>query len=248
MTRSRPSEPLSPPPRRITARLPLYAMAVGAALGALFGSATSGRAHADPAAVSITACADVTVVFARGTFESPGVGKVGEPFVAALRQRLPDRTVTAYAVDYPASMEFDRAADGILDASRYLRDLVRSCPATKIVVGGYSQGAAVAGYLTSATVPAGYAVTPLPQDVVRNIDAVVLFGTPSPAVLGILHRGAPPLDVGPAFAAKTLALCAPRDPVCEPGGLDRGAHSAYAINGMTDEAADFSAGLLRGDP
>ncbi|MBX7453842.1 cutinase family protein [Mycolicibacterium sp. 3033] len=223
-------------------------MAIGAALAGLFSSATSGRAHGDPAAASVSPCADVAIVFARGTFERPGVGKVGEPFVAALRQRLPNQTVAVHAVDYPASIEFGRALDGVLDASGYLRALAINCPTTKIVLGGYSQGAAIAGYLTSADVPADYALAPLPQEVAQNIHAVVLFGTPSPEVLGILHRGAPPVDIGPAFNAKTLALCAPRDPVCAPGGLDRDAHSAYAVNGMTDQAADFSAGLLGGSP
>ena len=60
-------------------RRPLYAMAVGAAVAALFIGATPGQASGEPTASSIVECADVEVVFARGTFEGPGVGKVGEP-------------------------------------------------------------------------------------------------------------------------------------------------------------------------
>lgn len=225
-------------------RLPLYAMAVGAALAALVVSATPGRAHGDPAASTIAGCSDVEVVFARGTFESPGVGKVGDPFVAALRHRLPDRSIGVYAVDYPASLQFGRAAEGVLDASAHLRDLAATCPTTDVVVGGYSQGAAVSGYLTSATVPAGYALTPLSPDVTGAIVAVVLFGAPSPDILRLLHHDAPPIVIGPAFDDKTLDLCSPGDPVCAPGGFDRAAHSAYADNGMTEEAADFVADRL----
>ncbi|WP_255506315.1 cutinase family protein [Mycolicibacterium sp. 018/SC-01/001] len=227
-------------------RPPLYAMAVGAAIAALFVGASSDQARGEPAAVTAGACADVEVVFARGTFESPGVGKVGEPFVAALRDRLPRRDVSVYAVDYPASLQFGRAVEGVLDASTHLRDLEAACPATEVVLGGYSQGAAVAGYLTSATAPAGYPLDPLPSDVAHNVAAVVLFGEPSPDIVGLLHQGAPPIEIGPAFVDRTIALCAPGDPICEPGGRDRGAHSAYTVNGMADEGAAFAVDRLPG--
>lgn len=226
-------------------RRPLYAMAVGAAVAALFTGAPPGQANGQETAYSITDCADVEVVFARGTFEGPGVGKVGEPFIDAVRQRLPGRTVTVHAVNYPASLEFRRAVDGIRDAGDRLRDLTASCPSTDIIVGGYSQGAAVSGYLTSHTVPAGYALTALPPEVTANIAAVVLFGKPSPAMLRLLQHDAPPIEIGPAFTDKIIDLCAPRDPVCESGGLDRGAHSAYAVNGMAASAAEFVVDRLR---
>lgn len=226
-------------------RLPLYAMAVGAAIAALFIGATPGQANGEPAATSIADCADVEVVFARGTFEDPGVGKVGEPFIQALRERLPDRVVGVHAVNYPASLQFDRAVEGILDAGNRLLDLSANCPSTEIIVGGYSQGAAVSGYVTSETVPAGYALTALPPDVVENITAVVLFGKPSPEILRLLRHDAPPIEIGPAFDDRTIDLCAPRDPVCGSTGLDRGAHSAYAVNGMAAEAAEFVVDRLR---
>ena len=225
-------------------RLPLYAMAVGAAVALVIGP-SPGQANGAPAAASIADCADVEVVFARGTFESPGVGNVGEPFIEALGQRLPGRIIGVYAVNYPASLQFDRAVDGIVDASNHLRDLKARCPTTEIVVGGYSQGAAVSGYVTSETVPTGYALTALPPDVADSIAAVVLFGNPSPGVLRLLQQDAPPIEIGPAFVARTIDLCAPGDPVCEPGGLDRAAHSAYAVNGMAGEAADFVVDHLR---
>jgi cutinase len=214
-------------------------MAAGAAVAALFIGASPGQANGQETAYSIADCADVEVVFARGTFEGPGVGKVGGPFIEAVRHRLPGRTVAVHAVNYPASLEFNRAVDGIRDAGNRLRDLTANCPSTDIVVGGYSQGAAVSGYLTSQTVPAGYALTALPPDIIENIAAVVLFGKPSPGILKLLQRDAPPIEIGPAFTDRTIDLCAPRDPVCESGGVDRGAHSAYAVNGMAASAAEF---------
>lgn len=223
----------------------LYAMAVGAAVAALFISTTPGQANGEPAAVSIADCPDVEVVFARGTFEAPGVGKVGEPFVEALRQRLLDRTLEVHAVNYPASLQFDRAVDGILDVSNRLRYLAANCPSTETIVGGYSQGAAVSGYVTSATAPAGYAPTALPPDVAERVSAVVLFGKPSPGILRLLHHDAPPIEIGTAFTDRTTDLCAPQDPICESGGRDRSAHSAYAVNGMVEKAAEFVVDRLR---
>jgi cutinase len=44
---------------------------------------------------------------------------------------------------------------------------------------------------------------------------------------------------------RTIDFCAPQDPVCAVGGLDRSAHSAYAVNGMVEEAADFVVDHLR---
>src|SRR5690349_19102805 len=60
-------------------------------------------------------CPDVQVVYARGTFEPPGVGLTGQAFVDALRGKLPDKSVDVYPVNYPASLDFARAADGVID-------------------------------------------------------------------------------------------------------------------------------------
>ncbi|TRW82088.1 cutinase family protein [Mycolicibacterium sp. 018/SC-01/001] len=224
----------------------VQAGALGAA--ALLSTAT-GQAAAAPTGVQTAGCADVEVVFARGTFESPGLGKVGTPFVDAVRNRLPGRNVDAYAVNYPASIDFARAADGVADVASHLTDMATRCPTTDIVLGGYSQGAAVAAYSTSDTVPAGYVLPagltgPLAPSVADNVAAVVLFGKPSSAVVNLLQSGAPPIAIGSAFANRTLDLCAPADPVCQVGSLDRAAHSAYVTNGMPDQAADFAVGKL----
>lgn len=67
-----------------------------------------------------TGCPDVELVFARGTFEPSGLGRFGEALASSLRSRLPGRTVASYAVQYPASLDFGRAADGVADATRYM--------------------------------------------------------------------------------------------------------------------------------
>lgn len=194
-------------------------------------------------------CTDVAVVFARGTFEGPGVGATGQSFVDALNARLPGQSVSVYGVNYPASLDFGRAVDGVADATNKIQSIVAECPDTKIVLGGYSQGAAVAGYSTSSNVPAGFVLPaglsgPMPPSVASHVSAVVLFGTPENWVLNIADSAAPPITIGDLYAGKTLQLCAVGDPICYPGGLDRSAHSSYKTNGMAVQAADFVAGRL----
>lgn len=153
-------------------------------------------------------------------------------------------------MNYPASLNFSQAADGVADAANRVMDTVNTCPASKIVLGGYSQGAAIAGYITSDTVPPGYTLPagisgPLPPNVASHVAAVTLFGKPSAGFLNLVDRDAPPIAIGPLYAGKTLELCTPQDPVCSSGeGFSRAAHSAYKTNGMTDQAADYAANKL----
>jgi cutinase len=218
------------------------AVAVVAILTGSFAAPPSANAADD-------SCPSIEVVFARGTFEAPGVGTTGQAFVDALNARLPGKTVDVYAVNYPASLDFGRAADGIIDASSKIETIAAGCPTTKIVLGGYSQGAAVAGYATTDTVPAGFALPagitgPMSPAIAPHVAAVVLFGTPDTWFLNLVDHNAPPISIGQLYTAKTLQLCAAGDPVCFPGGLDRAAHSSYKDNGMADQAADFAARQL----
>ena len=179
-----------------------------------------------------------------GTNEAPGVGVTGQAFVSALEADLPGQSVDVYGVNYPASLSFQDAAQGVVDTTNQVESIAATCPNTKIVLGGYSQGAAVAGYTVTDAVPSGYSLPPgitgpMPASVADHIAAVVLFGTPQPYILGLLDHAAPPIAVGAAYTAKTLQLCDQGDPICSPGGLDRGAHSAYASNGSADQAAQF---------
>src|ERR1700759_140703 len=107
-------------------------------------------------------CPDVEAVFARGTGEPAGVGGIGEPFVDQLRTAIGPKSLNVYPVNYEASGNFsDRVefaasvVDGIKDAKSHIEATAANCPKTRIVVGGYSQGAAVAGAVTSASIPPG---------------------------------------------------------------------------------------------
>ncbi|MCT7661387.1 cutinase family protein [Mycobacterium sp. CPCC 205710] len=196
------------------------------------------------APASATPCPDMEVVFARGTFEAPGVGPVGQSFVDSLRAKSPGKSVEVYPVNYPASLDFATAADGVIDASNKVRATAAACPDTNIVVGGFSQGAAVAAYITADRMPEGYApppgmTGPMEPSIADHVAAVTLFGKPSSGFLQRIYTGAPEINVGPSYAGKTLDLCIETDPICSPTGGDGGAHGAYALNGMTNQAADF---------
>jgi cutinase len=224
--------------------LPRAARWIGAVVvsfAALIGPQATGLA----AAAEDSSCSDVEVVFARGTFEAPGVGATGQAFVDALNSRLGGKTVDVYGVNYPASLDFQTATDGIVDAANKVEAIAANCADTQIVLGGYSQGAAVAGYTTTDTVPAGIVLPdgfagPLPPAVASHVAAVVLFGTPSDGFLNLVAQDAPPITIGHLYTAKTVEMCAAGDPVCFPGGRERAAHSAYKDNGMADQAADFA--------
>jgi cutinase len=198
------------------------------------------------AAPSVTAgaCPNVEVVFARGTGESPGVGYIGQAFVDSLRSKVSAKSVGVYGVNYPATMDFPTAMDGIDDAGNHVEHIAGSCPNTKMVLGGFSQGAAVMGFVTSAAIPDGAptdAPKPMPPDVANHVAAVTLFGTPSNRFMNQI--GAPPIVIGPLYVPKTTELCAAGDPVCSDGG-DWAAHTSYTDDGMVDQAASFAAGHL----
>jgi cutinase len=219
----------------------------------LFGAVVMSSALLSPAigipSATAAPCSDVEVVFARGTFEPPGVGATGQAFVDSLRSQVGGKSVDVYPVNYPASLNFATAADGVIDASNRVRDIAASCPNTKMVLGGYSQGAAVIGYITADAIPAGFTppagiTGPLAPGVADHVAAVALFGKPSNGFLNSIDRDAPPITVGQLYSGKTIDLCIPEDPICSPVGNDNGAHTLYAVNGMTGRGADFAAGRL----
>jgi cutinase len=70
------------------------------------GTSAVASAQADP-------CPAVQVVFARGTGEPDGTGRVGQAFVDALRPLVKGKSVAVYGVNYPATRDFQFVADRI---------------------------------------------------------------------------------------------------------------------------------------
>jgi hypothetical protein len=196
---------------------------------------------------SAAPCPDAEVVFARGTTEAPGVGPVGQAFVDSLRPQLGTKSLTVYAVDYPATMEFATAVEGVADARAHILATATSCPDTKMVLGGFSQGAAVMGFVTASVVPDGVSPldipTPMPPEVADHVAAVALFGKPSTRFMNAIND--PDVVVGPNYAAKAVDLCVDNDLVCDPHGRSFSAHNQYAELGLADQGATFVAQRLQ---
>ena len=206
------------------------AVAFAAAAAAVAGPLTAPDAHA-------LDCNDIEVVFARGTNEDPGIGRVGDAFVNDLRGLVGGRSLGVYAVNYPASYDFLAVADGANDASGHIQWVANNCPNTKIVLGGYSQGAAVVDVVTSIPVPGIGFTNPLPPFAADHIAAVAVFGNPS-AKIGL------PLTSSPVFGARAIDICSAGDPICASGGDSVVAHRNYGPDGSAYQAAVFVANRL----
>ncbi len=202
-----------------------------------------------PPSSSAAACSDVEVVFARATTEPPGLGQAGQVFVDTLRSQASGKTVSAYAVNYPASEDFvSSASAGAADANAHVQRTVASCPNTKVVLGGYSQGALVVDLITAIPLSiGGFTPAPLGPEVADHVAAVAVFGNP----LG-RYVGAPLTAVSPTYGPKTADICAQGDPICSPGnaGLPTRdeefspVHLSYVKSGLVAQGASFAAGRL----
>ncbi|OBG81107.1 cutinase [Mycobacterium sp. NS-7484] len=185
-------------------------------------------------------CSDVELIFGRGTSEPPGIGRVGQALADALQAQLGGRTVSTYGVNYPATYDFMAAADGANDATNRVATLAEQCPSTRVVLGGYSQGAAIVDMLIGVP-PLGNKVgevgsaPPLPADLNKNIAAVAVFGNPS-AKFGIPVTSS-------RFGGRAIDLCSDGDPICS-GGRNPFAHTHYESSPFIQQAAGFIAGLV----
>jgi cutinase len=215
---------------RMSARLAAITSTLVCAAASL---AVAPSAAADP-------CPDIEVVFARGTNDAPGLGRPGQAFADALQGQVGGRTLTTYGVNYPASYDFLAAADGAADATNRISAMAASCPSTRIVLGGYSQGAAVVDMLAGIP-PLGNKIgevgsaPPLPGSLVPNVAAVAVFGNPA------TKFGNP--VTSSVFGGKAIDLCKDGDPICS-HGRNPFAHSDYVSAGLTDQAANFVAGIV----
>ncbi|KAJ5228447.1 hypothetical protein N7489_009155 [Penicillium chrysogenum] len=151
-------------------------------------------------------CKEYTFIFARGTSEMGNMGSV-------LNSLTGDK-VTVQGVTYPA----DAAGNGMMGGSggptmaKLVKQALSQCPKTKVLLGGYSQGAMVV-HNAANSLDAG------------QITAAVLFGDPLKAQ-----------GVGKLASDKVKEFCNMGDPVCLNGGNVM-AHLAYGSDAET--AAKF---------
>ena len=208
-------------------------VAVAVSVAALVGGPAP-RAGAD--------CPHVQLVFARGTAEPPGLGAVGDALFAALQPALGSRGFDNYAVNYPASYNFLTTGDGANDARDHIAAMADQCPGTRLILGGFSQGAAAVSMLAGVP-PLGNTIgnfgsaASLDPGLAGKIAAVAVFGNPG-------NRFNTPLSTTGLFAGRAIDLCSPGDPVCVVGGRDREAHHDYSVPPYPGQAAGFIAGLV----
>ncbi|MFG1930273.1 cutinase family protein [Mycobacterium sp. NPDC048908] len=186
------------------------------------------------------ACPAVEVVFARGRLESPGVGVLGNAFVSALRAKA-NKNIGVYAVQYPADNQIDVGAN---DMSAHIQSMMNNCPDTRLVLGGYSLGAAVTDVILAVPFDFFGFKNPLPPGADQHIAAVALFGN------GVAWVG-PITNFNPIYRDRTIELCHGADPICNPADPNTWqdnwpAHlaNAYIGAGMANQAADFVAGRI----
>ena len=201
-------------------------VAVATTSAVLSGPINIPSAHADP-------CPAVEVAFARGSGQPPGVGNVGQAFVDSLGSQISGRSMGVYPVNYSATQAFAASAqNGADDVVAHVQDIIGRCPNTRMVLGGFSQGAGVIDLATPA----------MPPQAVNHVAAIAVFGNPtSPLARNLSGAVFPP--IGPPYSSKTIDLCADGDPACS-GGTNLLAHGSHVESGLTAQAATFVAGRL----
>ncbi|KUJ23206.1 carbohydrate esterase family 5 protein, partial [Mollisia scopiformis] len=163
-----------------------------------------------------SACAEYTVIFARGTTEPGNVGiLVGPPFFEALESAVGSGNLVIQGVnDYSASIAgYIEGGDptGSAEMATQIESAYSLCPNTKLIASGYSQGGQIIHN----------AIGELPADVASWISKVVIFGDPE-------------TDDGQALpnvdASKVDTYCHVGDDICLNGDLILPPHLTYAEN------------------
>ncbi|MCV7088819.1 cutinase family protein [Mycobacterium interjectum] len=183
-------------------------------------------------------CPDVEVIFARGTNEPPGLGRVGDAFVDSLRQQT-GLNILPYGVNYAASKLQLHGGDGANDTIDRVKKSVETCPNTKIVLGGYSQGASVMDIVAGVPIGGINWGNSLPPQYANNIVAVATFGDVADRAGGTLPAQSALLG------SKAIDLCNPQDPICHAGqGNEWTGHTEGYVPAYTTQAAAFVASKL----
>jgi hypothetical protein len=223
---------------QVLGRIGAFACASAVAASTLLGLA-GGTASADPG------CPDVHWIGAAGSGErgpeatiNGGMGRVVYQSFNALKQLVEQDglTITAEAVEYPA-IEVPEDG-GVLDWANFMgsvdtgaaalggqyESFVQRCPATKVVLAGYSQGAMVVhrnlqALAASPNLAASLLIADgdrLPADPTINIGSVASVPDAGKGVAQdwpILAHA--PAALTPALGSKTISVCDRRDAVCD---------------------------------
>ncbi|KAJ7838175.1 cutinase [Mycena olivaceomarginata] len=187
-------------------------------------------------------CSAIHVITARASTEAPGEGIIGAVVSAVVQGS--SHTVSRESVNYPATLtNYDSSESlGVTDMRNKLAAQARSCPSTKIVLMGYSQGAQVTGDTMVAN-GAG----------VNQVAAVILMGDPAHVAGESFQKGTannrnglfPRSDHGlEQFSAKIASFCDTGDEFCA-SGISLPVHLGY-VQEYGSQAAAFVLGRIGG--
>ncbi|KAI8949766.1 carbohydrate esterase family 5 protein [Xylaria longipes] len=175
-------------------------------------------------------CRPVIFLYARGSTQDGNVGaSPGPQTIDQLKAKLGEITVAAQGLEYPASLLDNLRAEGCdPDDAENFADLITKaatdCPSSKLVISGYSQGAALvhaaAKQLTAA--------------VAAKVAAAVTYGdTRKKQDGGVI----PKID-----ASRGLILCHDGDLVCQGSLIITDAHHDY--DDLAPTAVSFIVGKV----
>jgi cutinase len=160
-------------------------------------------------------CRSVIIFFARGTNEPGNIGdSPGPQTISGLKAALGDAAVAGQGLDYSASLLGNlypggTPPAGAASAATLITQAANACPSSRLVVSGYSQGAALihrAVERVSAAVSA------------RIVAAVTYGDTQREQDNGVIPNLA---------ASKSLIICHDGDMVCEGTLIITDAHFGY---------------------
>lgn len=228
------------------------------ALTTVGGLALTGIAATQANAVAAgSGCAQVAIITARASGESPGEGITGALVTQIVNAST--QTVSRASVNYPATLTnyASSSAQGVSALKTQLTQEVQSCPAAKVVLLGYSQGAHVVldtlgggggGSLGPTT-------SPIASNIASHVVAVATFGDPRHVVNqpfdlgtstrdGLFPRTSAQLQALDSMTSKIQAYCDSMDEFCD-SGTSLQVHLTY-LNRYQNAAASFVLGKIGG--
>jgi acetylxylan esterase len=247
-----PTEPAGSP-RRSRKLIALAAAGVTAAGFAAI--MVAGPAGAVP---SSGGCAAVSIITARASTEAAGEGITGA--LAQAIQRDSNQTVSRASVSYPATLGnyAGSSRQGIDALKAQLTNLVNSCPNTKVVLLGYSQGAHVVGDVLGGGQGGGLGATtaPVASNISSHVVAVATFGDPrhvtngpnfnlgTARANGRFPRSGAQVSALNAFSPRIRSWCDSNDTFCA-SGASVNVHLTY-LNRYQNAAEQFVLGRVGG--
>ncbi len=239
---------------------PIIRRIAGLAVATAAGAVALTTVWATPAAAvpSSGGCAQVSIITARASTEAAGEGITGALVTQVVNAST--QTVSRASVNYPATLNnyANSSLQGINALKSQLTNLVNSCPNTKVVLMGYSQGAHVVGDVLGGGQGGSLGATtaPVASSVSSHVVAVATFGDPRHVVSGpnfnagtsnrngLFPRSAAQVNALNAFSPRIRAWCDANDTFCS-SGFSTTVHLTY-LNRYQDAAAQFVLGLIGG--